>query len=93
MLAAGMDLERRRRDGSFGEELREKIVKHIDRLASSPPSKVINALIIYNDGPGKRRGGRRCVLHCASYMPFLLKLKVIFESSQSGRGTRADRAS
>src|SRR5882762_5290729 len=34
VLAARMDLERSRRDGQYGEELREKIEKHIDRLAA-----------------------------------------------------------
>jgi len=59
VLAARMDLERSLRDGQYGEELREKIEKHIDRLAAPPPSKVIKALPIPNDGPKKRRGGKR----------------------------------
>ncbi|KAG6911685.1 hypothetical protein DXG01_007935 [Tephrocybe rancida] len=59
VLAARMDLERQRRDGSYGEGLRDKIEKHIDRLAAPPPSKVIKALPIPNDGPKKRRGGKR----------------------------------
>jgi len=59
VLAARMDLERSRRDGQYGEELREKIEKHIDRLAAPPPSKVTKALPIPNDGPKKRRGGKR----------------------------------
>ncbi|KAI0347438.1 Nop domain-containing protein [Trametopsis cervina] len=58
-LAARMDLERSRRDGSFGEDLREKIEKHVDRLAAPPPSKIVKALPIPNDGPKKRRGGKR----------------------------------
>ncbi|KAI0080687.1 Nop domain-containing protein [Panus rudis PR-1116 ss-1] len=58
-LAARMDLERKRRDGSYGEELREKIEKHVDRLAAPPPSKIVKALPIPNDGPKKRRGGKR----------------------------------
>ena len=61
MLAARMDLERSHRDGQYGEELREKIEKHIDRLAAPPPSKVTKALPIPNDGPKKRRGGKRHV--------------------------------
>jgi U4/U6 small nuclear ribonucleoprotein PRP31 len=60
VLAARMDLERSRRDGQYGEELRDKIEKHIDRLAAPPPSKVTKALPIPNDGPKKRRGGKRC---------------------------------
>ncbi|KAE9409337.1 Nop domain-containing protein [Gymnopus androsaceus JB14] len=59
VLAARMDLERQKRDGSFGEILRGKILKHIDRLAAPPPAKVIKALPIPNDGPKKRRGGKR----------------------------------
>lgn len=54
-----MDLERSRRDGSYGEELREKIEKQIDRLAAPPPSKVTKALPVPGDGPKKRRGGQR----------------------------------
>jgi U4/U6 small nuclear ribonucleoprotein PRP31 len=45
--------------GSYGENLRDKIEKHIDRLAAPPPSKVVKALPIPNDGPKKRRGGKR----------------------------------
>ncbi|KAJ6509969.1 hypothetical protein C8R47DRAFT_1173721 [Mycena vitilis] len=59
VLAARMDLERQRRDGSYGESLRDKIDKHIDRLAAPPPSKVTKALPIPGDGPKKRRGGKR----------------------------------
>ncbi|EPQ59357.1 Nop domain-containing protein [Gloeophyllum trabeum ATCC 11539] len=59
VLAARMDLERRRTDGSYGSELREKIEKQIDRLAAPLPPKVIKALPVPNDGPKKRRGGRR----------------------------------
>ncbi|KAM5534873.1 hypothetical protein V8D89_011428 [Ganoderma adspersum] len=58
-LAARMDLERSRRDGSYGQQLRDKIEKHIDRLAAPPPSKIVKALPIPNDGPKKRRGGKR----------------------------------
>ncbi|KAF9072715.1 hypothetical protein BDP27DRAFT_1217163 [Rhodocollybia butyracea] len=59
VLAARMDLERQRRDGSYGDQLREKILKHVDRLAAPPPAKVVKALPIPNDGPKKRRGGKR----------------------------------
>ncbi|THH01843.1 hypothetical protein EW026_g897 [Hermanssonia centrifuga] len=58
-LAARMDLERQRRDGSYGDELHDKVEKHIDRLAAPPPSKIVKALPIPNDGPKKRRGGKR----------------------------------
>lgn len=59
VLAARMDLERSRRDGSFGENLRAVIEKHIDRHAAPLPAKVIKALPLPNDGPKKRRGGKR----------------------------------
>ncbi|KAL4075999.1 hypothetical protein J3A83DRAFT_4224338 [Scleroderma citrinum] len=59
VLAARMDLERTRRDGAYGQELRDKIEKHVDRLAAPPPAKITKALPIPNDGPKKRRGGRR----------------------------------
>ncbi|KAI0068909.1 Nop domain-containing protein [Artomyces pyxidatus] len=59
VLAARMDLERSRRNGSYGEELREKIEKHLDRLTAPPPSKVTKALPTPGDGPKKRRGGKR----------------------------------
>ncbi|KAJ3789686.1 hypothetical protein GGU10DRAFT_342576 [Lentinula aff. detonsa] len=59
VLAARMDLERQKRDGSFGEQLRDKILKHVDRLAAPPPAKVVKALPVPNDGPKKRRGGKR----------------------------------
>ncbi|KAF8639732.1 hypothetical protein AX17_000994 [Amanita inopinata Kibby_2008] len=59
VLAARMDLERQRRDGFYGESLRDQIEKHVDRLTAPPPSKVVKALPIPNDGPKKRRGGRR----------------------------------
>lgn len=45
--------------GTYGEMLRDKIDKHIDRLAAPPPSKVTKALPIPGDGPKKRRGGKR----------------------------------
>ena len=45
--------------GGYGDELRDKIEKHLDRLTAPPPSKVVKALPIPNDGPKKRRGGKR----------------------------------
>jgi len=59
VLAARMDLERARTDGSYGKDLRDKIDKHIDRLAAPPPSKITKALPVPGDGPKKRRGGKR----------------------------------
>ena len=48
--------------GSYGQDLRDKIEKHVDRLAAPPPAKITKALPIPNDGPKKRRGGKRLVL-------------------------------
>ncbi|KAF5392552.1 hypothetical protein D9757_002177 [Collybiopsis confluens] len=55
VLAARMDLERRMRDGTYGDGLRDKILKHVDRLTAPPPAKVVKALPVPNDGPKKRR--------------------------------------
>ncbi|KAI0053082.1 Nop domain-containing protein [Auriscalpium vulgare] len=59
VLAARMDLEKHRQDGGYGQDLREKIEKHLDRLTAPPPSKVTKALPVPGDGPKKRRGGKR----------------------------------
>ena len=45
--------------GDYGEELRDKIERHLDRLTAPPPTKVPKPLAIPNDGPKKRRGGKR----------------------------------
>jgi U4/U6 small nuclear ribonucleoprotein PRP31 len=50
--------------GSYGENLKDKIEKHVDRLAAPPPAKVVKALPIPNDGPKKRRGGKRYAEMC-----------------------------
>jgi len=59
VLAARMDMERRGGDASYGKQLREKIDRHLEKLAEPPPSKVTKALPIPDDGPKKRRGGKR----------------------------------
>jgi U4/U6 small nuclear ribonucleoprotein PRP31 len=85
VLAARMDLERSRRDGLYGEELREKIEKHIDRLAAPPPSKVTKALPIPNDGPKKRRGGKRWVVHSASFLLWLTNYSIFIISARKAK--------
>lgn len=47
------------RTASYGKTLRDKIDKYIEKLAEPPPAKVIKALPVPNDGPKKRRGGKR----------------------------------
>ncbi|KAG8965800.1 U4/U6-U5 snRNP complex subunit prp31 [Tulasnella sp. 419] len=58
VLAARMDLQPGG-NGLYGQSLREKIVKHIEKLAEPPPAKVVKALPVPDDGPKKRRGGKR----------------------------------
>lgn len=58
-LTARMDLERKLRDGSFGDKLRAQVEKRIDQLAAPPPAKLTKALPIPNEGKKKRRGGKR----------------------------------
>lgn len=58
--------------GSYGDSLRDKIEKHIDRLAAPPPSKVTKALPIPNDGPKKRRGGKRQVYPLLNCKPLVV---------------------
>ncbi|KAF9519195.1 hypothetical protein BS47DRAFT_1370810 [Hydnum rufescens UP504] len=59
VLAARMDLDRHGGDASYGRQLREKIDRYLEKLAEPPPSKVVKALPIPDDGPKKRRGGKR----------------------------------
>jgi U4/U6 small nuclear ribonucleoprotein PRP31 len=54
--------------GSYGEDLRAKIEKHLERLAEPPPQKVVKALPIPDDGPKKRRGGKRFVVLIPDYV-------------------------
>ncbi|KAF8264964.1 hypothetical protein EI94DRAFT_1772531 [Lactarius quietus] len=59
VLAARMDLERTREMVcAYGEELREKIEKHLDRLTAPPPSKV-SKLSLYPTMVPKATRGRR----------------------------------
>lgn len=98
VLAARMDLERTRRDGkhmserhvtrveswsgSYGQDLRDKIEKHIDRLAAPPPAKITKALPIPNDGPKKRRGGKRFVL---SYFLVQYRASLFVDSARKAK--------
>lgn len=76
------------RTGSYGEQLRDKIEKHIDRLAAPPPGKIVKALPIPNDGPKKRRGGKRSVI--PSYIILYVGLFELIETC--GRVIRARKA-
>lgn len=47
--------------GTFGRAMRDKALKHIEQLAEPPPAKVVKALPVPDDGPKKRRGGKKYV--------------------------------
>ena len=53
--------EETRDTGAFGQELYEKLVKHIEKMAEPPPSKITKALPIPQETNRKKRGGRRQV--------------------------------
>jgi U4/U6 small nuclear ribonucleoprotein PRP31 len=59
VLAARMDLERRGGDASYGQQLRVKVERHLEKLAEPPPAKIVKALPIPTEGSKKRRGGKR----------------------------------
>jgi len=59
VLAARMDVQRQHRDGSYGRMLLVEVERKLDKLAEPPPSKIIKALPVPDEGPKKRRGGRR----------------------------------
>ncbi|KAI9296842.1 Nop domain-containing protein [Neoconidiobolus thromboides FSU 785] len=58
-LAVRIDLAQASRDGSQGKALKEEVRKKLDVVMQPPPSKNIKALPVPDDGPKKRRGGRR----------------------------------
>lgn len=59
ILAARIDRCQDSRDGSSGRALREQIAKKLDTMVQPPPKKNIKALPVPDDGPKKRRGGRK----------------------------------
>ncbi|KAH6564364.1 hypothetical protein BASA61_004293 [Batrachochytrium salamandrivorans] len=58
-LAARIDCARESVDGMAGKGYREDIEKKIEVLLQPPPSQKTKALPIPDEGPKKRRGGRR----------------------------------
>ncbi|KAG9002829.1 U4/U6-U5 snRNP complex subunit prp31 [Tulasnella sp. JGI-2019a] len=58
VLTARMDLQPGG-NGNFGRAMRAKVLKHIEQLAEPPPAKVVKALPVPDDGPKKRRGGKK----------------------------------
>ncbi|KAJ9056536.1 U4/U6-U5 snRNP complex subunit prp31 [Entomophthora muscae] len=59
VLAARIDRSQQFRDGSSGRTLRQEIKKKVEGMLQPPPMKNIKALPIPDEGPKKRRGGRR----------------------------------
>ncbi|KAI9015181.1 hypothetical protein BC832DRAFT_194929 [Gaertneriomyces semiglobifer] len=58
-LCARIDQGRQSPDGAAGREYRVKVQKEIDLLMQPPPGKAIKALPVPDEGPKKRRGGKR----------------------------------
>ncbi|KAJ3102957.1 hypothetical protein HDU97_000196 [Phlyctochytrium planicorne] len=58
-LAARMDRERSSADGSAGSAMRADVEKKLEKMAEPPPGKSVKALPVPDEGPKKRRGGRR----------------------------------
>lgn len=58
-LAIRMDANRSHQDGDFGFSALEDLQKKLDKLSEPPPKKVTKALPKPNEGPSKKRGGKR----------------------------------
>ncbi|KAF0540266.1 Nop domain-containing protein [Gigaspora margarita] len=58
-LAARMDRVHESSDGSFGRSLREQIDKKLEKLQEPPPSKTVKPLPVPDEGPKKRRAGKK----------------------------------
>ncbi|CAG8647296.1 17579_t:CDS:10 [Acaulospora morrowiae] len=58
-LAARMDRTHESPDGSFGRTLREQIDKKLEKLQEPPPTKTVKPLPVPDEGPKKRRAGKK----------------------------------
>ncbi|KAJ3131332.1 U4/U6 small nuclear ribonucleoprotein Prp31 [Physocladia obscura] len=58
-LAARIDRARENLDGNIGRKWREEISKKLEKVQEPAPGKSVKALPIPNDGPKKKRGGKR----------------------------------
>lgn len=61
-LAVRVDIAGSAPDGSFGEEMVEKLEKEFERLARPAPSKVTKALPRPDEIKKAKRGGKRLVV-------------------------------
>ncbi|KAG2179677.1 hypothetical protein INT44_006525 [Umbelopsis vinacea] len=59
VLAARIDTAHEARDGHRGRLMRDDIETKIEKLQEAPPNKNTKALPVPDEGPKKRRGGRR----------------------------------
>ncbi|KAG0170756.1 U4/U6-U5 snRNP complex subunit prp31 [Apophysomyces sp. BC1034] len=59
VLAARCDASKAFPNGEKGKKMREVIDQEIDKWQEPPPTKIIKALPVPDEGPKKRRGGRR----------------------------------
>ncbi|KAI8340775.1 hypothetical protein BC941DRAFT_392423 [Chlamydoabsidia padenii] len=58
-LAGRIDQSRASTDGHLGKQLRDEIDQKLEKLQEPPPSKNIKALPVPDEGPKKKRGGKR----------------------------------
>lgn len=84
-LAARVDIAGSSPDGSFGEEMMEKLEREMERLARPAPSKVIKALPRPDEEKKARRGGKRCVF----LFPHLLFTADVFDIRRARKAKEA----
>ncbi|KAI8092794.1 uncharacterized protein BX664DRAFT_294098 [Halteromyces radiatus] len=58
-LAGRIDQSRASTSGELGRKMREDIDQKLEKLQEPPPSKNVKALPVPDEGPKKRRGGKR----------------------------------
>ncbi|CAO3611396.1 unnamed protein product [Cunninghamella echinulata] len=58
-LAGRVDFSRESPNGELGKKMREDIDQKLEKLQEPPPTKNIKALPVPDEGPKKRRGGKR----------------------------------
>lgn len=59
VLAARIDASHQSPNGEQGQKMRDEIDAKIDKLQEAPSFKVVKALPVPDEGPKKRRGGKR----------------------------------
>ena len=62
VLAVRMDVTQSHTDGNYGMDMLSDLQKKLEKMQEPPPSKVIKALPVPNEGPSKRRGGKKSVI-------------------------------